>query len=159
MHCETSLKMGWVVKKYIFSFLTSLNWSKCILMVSLYIWLSIFTNNETLLIILKFDLSSSKVLGRIYALSIAVRCDHSFLWMSGQVSCVWQTTLVTMIFSLFYPSLTSVCPKRYSAQCLTLLYVKVKSEIKRKQEWRKYRQQKCWFSDTLYLSRPFTRVN
>ena len=41
------LKMGWMVKKNNFSFLTALNWSKCILMVSLYIWLSIYTNNET----------------------------------------------------------------------------------------------------------------
>ena len=40
-------------------------------MVSFYIWLSIFTNNETLLVILKFDLTSRRV-GRIYALSIEV---------------------------------------------------------------------------------------
>ena len=52
------------------SLLTTLNWSKCILMVSLNIWLSIYTNNETLRIIWKFDLSSRRVLGRIYALSI-----------------------------------------------------------------------------------------
>ena len=41
-------------------------------MVSLYIWLSIYTNNEILCIIRKFDLSSRGVLGRIYALSIEV---------------------------------------------------------------------------------------
>ena len=52
---------GWVVKKYNFFSLTALNWSKCILMVSLYIWLSIYTNNETLRIIWKFDLSSRGV--------------------------------------------------------------------------------------------------
>ena len=63
---------GWVVKKYNFFFLTALNLSECILMVSLYIWLSIYTNNETLRIIWKFDLSSRGGLGRIYALSIEV---------------------------------------------------------------------------------------
>ena len=41
-------------------------------MVSLYIWLSIYTNNEILCIIWKFDFSSRGVLGRIYALSIEV---------------------------------------------------------------------------------------
>ena len=41
-------------------------------MVSLYIWLSIYTNKEILRIIWKFDLSSRGVLGRIYALSIEV---------------------------------------------------------------------------------------
>ena len=50
------------------------NFSKCILMVSLYIWLSIYTNNEILCIIWKFDLSSRGVLGKIYALSIEVIC-------------------------------------------------------------------------------------
>ena len=74
VHGEAMLKMGWVVKKWIFSFWTALNWSKCILMVSIYIWLSIFrpTNNETLRIIWKFNLSLRGVLGRIYALSIEV---------------------------------------------------------------------------------------
>ena len=58
-----------VLKKYIFFlfFLTALNWSKCILMVSLNIWLSAYTNKETLRIIWNFDLSSWGVLGRIYA--------------------------------------------------------------------------------------------
>ena len=37
VHGEAMLKMGRMVKKYNFSFLTALNWSKCILMVSLYI--------------------------------------------------------------------------------------------------------------------------
>ena len=41
-------------------------------MVSLYIWLSIYTNNEIICIIWKFDLRSRGVLGRIYALSIEV---------------------------------------------------------------------------------------
>ena len=47
-------------------------------MVSLYIWLSIYTNNEILYIIWKFDLSSWGVLGRIYALSIEVlwKCEY-----------------------------------------------------------------------------------
>ena len=44
---EVMLKMGWVVKKYNFSILTALNWSECILMVGLYIWLSVYANNET----------------------------------------------------------------------------------------------------------------
>ena len=72
VHGEAMLKMGLMVKKYNFSILTALNWSKCILMVSFYIWLSICTNNETLRITWKFDLSSRGVLGRIYALSIEV---------------------------------------------------------------------------------------
>ena len=72
VHCEAMLKMRWVVKKWNFSFWSAINWSKCILMVSLYIWLSIYTNNEILCIIWKFDLSSRGVLGRIYALSIEV---------------------------------------------------------------------------------------
>ena len=79
MHGETSLKMGWVVKKYNFSYLTALNRSKCILMVSLYIWLSIYNNNKTLRIIWKFDLSSRGVLGRIYALSIEVLSKGSVM--------------------------------------------------------------------------------
>ena len=37
VHGEASLKIGWMVKKYNFSFPTALKWSKCILMVSLYI--------------------------------------------------------------------------------------------------------------------------
>ena len=44
-------------------------------MVRLYIWLLIYTNNEILCIIWKFDLSSWGVLGRIYALSIKVLLD------------------------------------------------------------------------------------
>ena len=48
VHGETRLKMGWVVKKYNLSFSTALSWSKCILTVSLYICLSIYTNNKTL---------------------------------------------------------------------------------------------------------------
>ena len=72
VHGEAMLKMGWEVKKWIFSFWTAINWSKCILMVSVHIWLSIYTNNAILCIIWKFDLSSRDVLGRIYALSIEV---------------------------------------------------------------------------------------
>ena len=72
VHGEATLKMGWVVKKWMFSFWKAINWSKCILMVSVYIWLSIYTNNAILCIIWKFDLSSRGVLGRIYALSIEV---------------------------------------------------------------------------------------
>ena len=41
-------------------------------MVTWYIWLSIYTNNETLCIIWNLDLSSRGFLGRIYALSIEV---------------------------------------------------------------------------------------
>ena len=41
-------------------------------MVSLYIWLSIYTNIETLRIIWKFDLRSQGALGRIYPLNIEV---------------------------------------------------------------------------------------
>ena len=67
------------VKKWNLSFWTALNWSKCILMVSLYIWLSIFTNNETHRIIWKFDLSLRGVLGRIYALSVEVLCKYQLL--------------------------------------------------------------------------------
>ena len=48
VHGEAMLRMGWMVKKYNFFFLTALNWSKCILMVSFTIWLSIYTNYETL---------------------------------------------------------------------------------------------------------------
>ena len=66
------LKIGWVVQKWIFSFCTAMNSSKCILMVSLYTLLSIYTNNEILCIIWIFDLSSRGVLGKIYALSIEV---------------------------------------------------------------------------------------
>ena len=51
VHGEAMLKMGWVVKKWNFSFWTAINWSKCILMVSVYIWLSIYTNNAILCII------------------------------------------------------------------------------------------------------------
>ena len=69
---EVMPKMGWMVKKYNFSFLTAVKWSNCILMVSLYIWLLIYTNTETLRIIWKFDLSPRGVLGGIYALSIEV---------------------------------------------------------------------------------------
>ena len=72
VHGEAMLKMRWVVKKWIFSFWKAINWSKCILMISVYIWLSIYTNNAILCIIWKFDLSSRGVLGRIYALSIEV---------------------------------------------------------------------------------------
>ena len=61
VHGEAMLKMGWLVKKWIFSFWTAINRSKCILMVSLYIWLSIYTNNEILCIIWTFDLSSRVV--------------------------------------------------------------------------------------------------
>ena len=68
------LKMGWMVKKCNFSFLTAVKWSNCILMVSLYILLLIYTNNETLCIIWKFDFSPRGVLGRIYALSTVLRC-------------------------------------------------------------------------------------
>ena len=51
------------------------------LMVSLYIWLSIYTYNETLRIIWKFDFSSRGGLGRIYALSIEVLKDAmTALW-------------------------------------------------------------------------------
>ena len=77
VHGEAILKMGWMVKKYIFLFfLTALNWSKCILMVSLYIWLWIHSNNKTLRIVCKCDLIPRGELGRIYALSIEV------LWKS-----------------------------------------------------------------------------
>ena len=76
VHDEAILKTWWVVKKLIFFFFfffwTALYWSKCIQMVSLYIVLSIYTNNEILCIIWKFDRSSRGVLGRIYALSIEV---------------------------------------------------------------------------------------
>ena len=51
VHDEARLKMGCMVTKYKFSFLTALTWSKSILMVNLYIWLSIYTNNETLRIV------------------------------------------------------------------------------------------------------------
>ena len=51
VHGEAMLKMGWVVKKWNFSFWTAINWSKCILMVSVYIWLSMYTNNAILCII------------------------------------------------------------------------------------------------------------
>ena len=78
VHGESMLKMGWVVKKWNFSFWMEINWSKCILMISLYIWLSIYTNNEILCINWKFDLSSRGVLGRIYALSIEVLCKTQF---------------------------------------------------------------------------------
>ena len=72
VHIEAMLKIGWVVQKWNFSFWTAINWSKCILMISLYSWLSLYTNNEILCIIWKFDLSSRGVLGRTYALSIEV---------------------------------------------------------------------------------------
>ena len=58
---------------------TAINWSKCILMVSVHIWRSIYTNNAILCIIWKFDLSSRGVLGRIYALSIEVLCELVFM--------------------------------------------------------------------------------
>ena len=44
VHGEAMLKTGWVVKKCNVSFWTALNWSKCIQMVTWYIWLSISTN-------------------------------------------------------------------------------------------------------------------
>ena len=48
-------------------------------MVRLYIWLLIYTNNEILCIIWKFDLSSWGILGRIYALSIEVLASNDEL--------------------------------------------------------------------------------
>ena len=51
VHGEAMLKMGWVVRKWMFSFWKVINWSKCTLMVSVYIWLSIYTNNAILCII------------------------------------------------------------------------------------------------------------
>ena len=95
VHGEAMLKMGWVVKKWIFSFWKAINWSKCILMVSVYIWLSIYTNNAILCIIWKFDLSSWGVLGRIYALSIEVLwpcCKKS----QGQPRVIIWINLVVM---------------------------------------------------------------
>ena len=71
VHGEAMLKTGWVEKKWNFSLLNGIKLVK-MLMVSLYIWISIFTNNETLCIIWNFDLSLRGVLGRIYALSIEV---------------------------------------------------------------------------------------
>ena len=95
LHGEAMLKMGWVVKKWIFSFWMALNWSKCILMESLYIWLSIYTNNEIICIIWKFDLRSRGVLGRIYALSIEV--------LSKRGRCLFPTfyLMTNSIFEYF----------------------------------------------------------
>ena len=50
----------------------AVKWSNYILMVNLTVWLLTYTNNETLHIIWKFDLSPWGVLGRIYTLSIEV---------------------------------------------------------------------------------------
>ena len=104
VHGETMLKMGWMVKKYNVSFLKTLNWSKCILMLSLYIWLSIYTNNETLRIIWKFDLSPRGVLGRIYALSIEV-LSHILIsdFWTAKNTCKheWQLHEICTIFCSF----------------------------------------------------------
>ena len=64
-------------------------------MVSLYIWLSIYTNNEILCIIWKFDLSSHGVLGRIYALSIEVlyNCIRRF---EHFIAHKWFSTFLIM---------------------------------------------------------------
>ena len=99
VHGEAMLKMGLMVKKYNFSILTALNWSKCILMVSFYIWLSICTNNETLRIIWKFDLSSRGVLGRIYALSIEV-LTQKLKFMSLQTVIPSVDKICTRLFRL-----------------------------------------------------------
>ena len=88
VHGEAMLKMGWVVKKWNFSFWTAINWSKCILMVSVYIWLSIYTNNAILCIIWKFDLSSQGVLGIIYALSIEVLYEKSSIKTMDHVKTI-----------------------------------------------------------------------
>ena len=69
---EVMLKMGWVVKKWTFSFWTALTLSKCILIVSLNILPSKYTYNKILCTFWKFDLSSRGVLRRIYTLSIEV---------------------------------------------------------------------------------------
>ena len=65
-------------------------------MVSLYIWLSIYTNNEILCIIWKFDLSSQGVLGRIYALSIEVLDSElfDFVYSSLAVQRMKATNLI-----------------------------------------------------------------
>ena len=96
VHGEAMLKMRWVVKKWIFSFWKAINWSKCILMVSIYIWLSIYTNNAILCIIWKFDLSSRGVLGRIYALSIEVL--RSLLsWATRENICLFPSATIANI--------------------------------------------------------------
>ena len=92
VHGEARLKMGCVVKKQNNSLLLALILSKCILKVSLYIWLSIYTNNRTLRIIWKFDLSSRGVLGRIYALSIEVLYQSCWTSTSTHLS-----TLITVL--------------------------------------------------------------
>ena len=103
---EAMLKMGLMVKKYNFFILTALNWSKCILMVSLYIWLPICTNNETLRIIWKFDLSPRGVLGRIYALSIEVLLRSSCRILATTTGFVtwWMSNnqILTFIFTLYF---------------------------------------------------------
>ena len=104
VHGEAMLKMGWVVKKWNFSFWTAINWSKCILMVSVHIWLSIYTNNAILCIIWNFDLSSRGVLGRIYALSIEVLCFFK-LNSKGKIFR-W----VGCFFHFSFLSLSCICP-------------------------------------------------
>ena len=107
VHGEAMLKMGWVVKKWNFSFRTATNWSKCILMVSLYTWLWIYTNNEILCIIWKFDFSSRGVLGRIYALSIEVLYTETFVivieWVWNVYIFGWFVVYVLSFFFCFSP--------------------------------------------------------
>ena len=143
MHGETRLKMGWVLKKYNFSFSTALNWSNCILMVSLYIWLLIYTNNETLT--WKFDLSSWEILGRIYALSIEVLSrgrspslqeeTHGEIWdlillsnlsatpppHSSLISSYWFKNVVINLLGIWYDNLW-FCEQNYLSRSPFLLY-------------------------------------
>ena len=93
-------------------------------MVSLYIWLSIYTNNEILCIIWKFDLSSRGVLGRIYALSIEVLTQSNSVaeWSATQGlvlpilrSRVWTLGEVPFIFSFlfFFQFLLFFCARQF----------------------------------------------
>ena len=77
-------------KEMEFFLLNGIKWSKCILMESLYIWLSIFINNETLRIIWKFDLSLRGVLGRIYALIMEVLVDDKY----HNQTQTWHVTII-----------------------------------------------------------------
>ena len=70
-------------------------------MVSVHIWLSIYTNNAILCIIWNFDLSSRGVLGRIYALSIEVLSDLYIFLYSWYGLLFWYGFLVLKRWFMF----------------------------------------------------------
>ena len=89
-------------------------------MESLYIWLSIYTNNEIICIIWKFDLRSRGFLGRIYALSIEVLLK----------AILYRFEYTTPVLSLWYSRCSDMQRHRailhlfeYTTPVLSLWYI------------------------------------